>query len=257
MAGNKMSWEMRRQAFLDFHHKNEFGLVEHVIEDGEKHPFALIIPGGGYSVVCNYVEGKPFAQELNDRGISAFVLYYRVKKEARDSKPILDVAQALDYIFRHADELNLDTDNYSVWGSSAGGHLAAIFGTTQRGWPLFDLPKPGAIVLTYPVITMGPLTHPGSRDNFLGKYPSQEQINMASVEKLVNKDYPPTFIWCGADDHLVPPANSRMMHNALDACGVRNRLIEYPGVDHGVGLGKGLICEGWLDEAVRFWRQEQ
>lgn len=41
------------------------------------------------------------------------------------------------------------------------------------------------------------------------------------------------------------------------AHGVPHKLVVYPGVDHGVGLGKGLACEGWLDEAVRFWESQQ
>ena len=54
----------------------------------------------------------------------------------------------------HSDEWNLDMENYSLWGSSAGGHLVASFGTDSMGYKKYNLPKPGAIILSYPVISM-------------------------------------------------------------------------------------------------------
>ena len=73
----------------------------------------------------------------------------------------------------------------------------------------------------------------------------------------MNADYPPTFLWCGDADKTVDPDNSRMLADALAACHVPHRLTVFPGVDHGVGLGKGLACEQWLDEAVTFWKEQE
>lgn len=48
-----------------------------------------------------------------------------------------------------------------------------------------------------------------------------------------------------------------MLAAALSAHDVPHKLIVYPGVDHGVGPGRGLACEDWLDEAVAFWKEHR
>lgn len=167
----KLDLSQRKQAFRDMLHRNDYELKEYVIRDGKKHPFAVICPGGGYSMVCSFVEGMPFAKRLNEMGYSAFVVYYRTKDRARFPGPQDDLARAVKEILHRAEEWNLDTRGYSVWGASAGGHLAASFGTESMGYRKYGLPKPAALVLTYPVITMSDLTHPGTRANLLGTAP--------------------------------------------------------------------------------------
>lgn len=249
-----MKFKEMLQANRDYRHKNDYELVPFVINDGLKHPFALICPGGGYTMVCSFIEGIPYAEQLNRKGYSAFILYYHVREKAKYPAPQQDVARALEEIFSRTEEWNLDTACYSVWGSSAGGHLAASFGTDEMGYKNYGLPKPGALILSYPVITMGELTHKGSRDCLLGKNPDPALIRRTSVERQITSDYPPVFFWCGDADKTVPPENSWMLDRALSESGVEHEFIEYPGVDHGVGLGKGLTCEGWFDRALSFWK---
>lgn len=250
-----MKFKQMLQANKDYRHKNEYELVPFLINDGLKHPFALICPGGGYWMVCSFIEGIPYAEQLNRKGYSAFILYYHVKDKARYPAPQEDVAKAIREIFSKAEEWNIDTRCYSVWGSSAGGHLAASFGTDKMGYKNYDLPKPGALILSYPVITMGELTHEGSRNCLLGNDPNSALIQKTSVEKQIIPDYPPAFLWCGDADRTVNPENSRMMDRALTEAGVEHEFIEYPGVDHGVGLGEGLACEGWFQRAMAFWEK--
>lgn len=245
--------EERREALKDFLRKNELEIDEYVIRDGKKHPFAVICPGGGYHMVCTFLEGKPYAEYLNSKGISAFVIRYRCKKKARFPAPMDDLAEAIRRILARADEYGLDIEDYSVWGSSAGGHLAASFGTETLGYAKYGLPKPKALVLVYPVVTMGADTHKGSRANLLGKKPLAELVELTSIEKQVTDAFPPSYIWCGDADKTVPPVNSQLLADALKSHGVRHELTVYEGVDHGVGLGKGLACEGWIDQALAFW----
>lgn len=252
-----MPQEMILQAAKDFQRNRDYALEDHVLRDGKKHPFALVCPGGGYEMVCSFVEGMPFVKKLNALGYSAFVLYYRCRENARFPAPQDDLARALRDILSRAGELNLETEGYSVWGSSAGGHLVASFGTESMGYVHYGLPKPGALILTYPVVTMGNLTHGGSRDNLLGTNPTQEQIDRTSVEKQVRLNYPPTFLWCGDADQTVDPQNSHMLDQALTQNAVPHEFVEYPGVDHGVGLGTGLACEPWFDRAVAFWEAQR
>ena len=252
-----MTIDCALQAVRDYWRPNHYALKEYVIRDGEKHPFAIICPGGGYSMICSFVEGLPYAKRLNEQGYSAFVLYYRCRKKARYPAPLEDLARALGDILNRAEELNLETDGYSIWGSSAGGHLAASFGTEAMGYAKYGLPKPGALVLCYPVVTMGEKTHLGSRNNLLGEAPEADMIALASVERQITPAYPPTFVWCGDADHIVDPENSRMLVKELEKNSIPHRFVEYPGVDHGVGLGKGLACESWFEEAVAFWEGQR
>lgn len=230
----------------------------YVLKDGKKHPFALLCPGGGYYMVCSFIEGKPIAKKLNEMGISVFILYYRVKKKALYPAPMDDLAQAVREIHSRAEEFQVDTEHYSVWGGSAGGHLAASFGTDNMGYLKYGLPKPGALVLSYPVVTMRKeLTHAGSRDLLLGKTPSKEQEEFASVERHVTAAYPPTYVWCGDADDVVPPENSKMLADALESAGVPVRFDIFPGVGHGIGPGAGTAAEGWVEKAVDFWNAQR
>lgn len=192
-----MTLECAWQAARDFWRGRDYGLKEYVIRDGRKHPFALICPGGAYEMVCSFIEGLPYVRKLNEMGYSAFVLYYRCAKKAKFPAPQDDLARALRSIPGRAEKLNLETAGYSVWGSSAGGHLAAAFGTESMGYLHYGLPKPAVLVLVYPVVTMGKYTHMGSRNNLLGENPTEAQITLTSVEKQVTADYPPTFLWSG------------------------------------------------------------
>ena len=241
----------------DFEHPNEYELVPYLVADGQKHPVALICPGGGYGMVCSYVEGEPFAKELNARGYHALVLYYRIRERARYPGPQEDLARAIREMHSRAEEWKLDVLGYSVWGSSAGGHLVASMGTERMGYGHYGLPKPGALVLTYPVVTMGLLTHTGTRENLLGSAPGQDIISMTSVERQVTEQYPPTFLWSGDSDSCVSPENSRMLYRALQERNIPCQYEEYPGIDHGVGLGTGMVCEDWFDKAVAFWLEQR
>lgn len=231
---------------------NRYGLRPYLIRDGKKHPFAVICPGGAYHMVCSYVEGMPFARALNVRGYHAFVVYYRTDEKARYPHPQEDLQRAIKEILSRADEWRLETEGWSLWGSSAGGHLAASFCAEEWGTP-----KPTALVLVYPVITMGEHTHRESRENLLGKDADPEMIERMSVEKRISAGYPATFLWNGDADTLVDPINSRMMEAALGRAGVPHLAEEYEGIEHGAGLAKGTCAEPWFDHAVSFWEEQR
>ena len=88
----------------------------------------------------------PHALELSKRGYNAFALIYRPGAQTACE----DLARAISFIFEHADELEVDTDCYSLWGGSAGARMAAWLGS--YGPAAFggdDLPQPGAIIMQY------------------------------------------------------------------------------------------------------------
>ena len=243
--------------FFDTYRENRYQLKPYLIRDGKPHPVAILCPGGGYRRVCSFVEGHPYAKKLNAMGYHAFVVYYRVNVLAGYPAPQEDLARAVREIHSHAADWNLDMRGYSVWGSSAGGHLAASFGTENMGYSRYNLPKPGALILTYPVVTMGEKTHEGSRNFLLGQNPGGDMVRFASIEQQIGADYPPTFVWWGDADSCVDPENSQMLRRALEQQNIPCQCIAYPGVEHGVGIGKGLACEGWFEKAVAFWEKNR
>lgn len=253
----KRSLSSRIREYFDTNRENVYQIKPYLLKDGKEHPVAIICPGGGYRRVCSFVEGHPFARKLNAMGYHAIVVYYRVNVLARHPAPQDDLARAVREVHEKSAEWKLDMTGYSVWGSSAGGHLAASFGTQNMGYAHYGLPKPGALILAYPVVTMGEKTHAGSRNYLIGEHPAEEEIRFTSIEQHVDGDYPPTFLWWGDCDGTVDPDNSRMLRAALETNGIPCTCIEYAGVDHGVGIGKGLPCEGWFEEAVAFWDQQR
>ncbi len=90
-------------------------------------PFAVISPGGGFSYVGSIHEGFPYAVEISNKGYNAFVLKYRAGEGGAVATQ--DLAAAISYIFRNAEKLGVSTDNYSLWGSSAGARMAAAIGS--------------------------------------------------------------------------------------------------------------------------------
>lgn len=221
----------------------------------QKTKFALILPGGGYSFVCGAYEGFPVAKELNRLGYSAFVLRYRTKKKGRFPAPQDDVARALKFILSNADVFNVEKENFSIWGGSAGGHLAASFGTDNMGYKNYNLPKPALLVLMYPVITMGKYTHEGSFQNLFG---NEKYRAFGSVEKQVTPDYPATYVWCCEGDDVVPQQNTEFMIEALKKNGVPyiGKIIPEIKKGHGIAIGKGTNAEGWAEEAIAFWEKQ-
>ena len=80
MADSRIDLD-KRQTLRDVYRPNRYALdTRFVLRDGGTHPFAVICPGGAYQVVCSYIEGTPIARRLNELGISAFIVYYRVRK---------------------------------------------------------------------------------------------------------------------------------------------------------------------------------
>lgn len=235
--------------------KSGTGLFAFPAKRGQR-KFVVICPGGAYENVCSVAEGFPVAKALHDLGYASFVLQYRTGKYAGQPNPLDDLAQAVKFIQEHAEEFGVEKGQYAVVGFSAGGHLAASFGTESTGYRRYGLPKPEMLILGYPVITMGEKTHEGSRTNLLGALCTDEQMQeLYSVEKQVSAEYPKTYIWQTEEDEAVPIENSRMMAEALREQGVPSRYEVFPGKDHGWGLGTGTAAEGWLERAVRFWEE--
>lgn len=224
----------------------------------KKSKFVLICPGGAYISVASIVEGFPVAKRLNELGYAAFVLKYRCGKHALAPNPIDDLAAALRFVMASAEQFNIDPEQYTVMGFSAGGHLAASFGTESLGYAHYLLPKPASMVLAYPVVTMGDKTHADSRKNLLGAKNTHNSslIKKWSVEQQLTENYPPTFVWQCDHDNSVPVENSTMLTEQLRAKGVNVHYETFPSSAHGWGSADGTLAEGWIERAVDFMKEQ-
>jgi acetyl esterase/lipase len=144
-------------------------------------------------------------------------------------------------------------------GFSAGGHLASTAAThfdggdTQSADPVNRLSaRPDFAILIYPVITMGEKTHAGSKSNLLGKAPTSEAIELFSNEKQVTAQTPPTFLTHAQDDRLVPPDNSQLFFDALQAHSVHSEYLKLPSGGHGLNKHSGPMWEEWQTKSLQW-----
>lgn len=132
--------------------------------------------------------------------------------------------RAISFIFEHAEELEVDTNGYSLWGGSAGGRMAAWIGT--YGAEAFggdELPRPAAVIMQY------------------------------TGHSEYSKQDPPTFACVGERDGIADWRTMQRRLEAMSELGIPTEFHHYPGLTHGFGLGTGTAAEGWINEAIAFW----
>ena len=205
-------------------------------------------PGGGYVRLATVHEGHDMAAWFNALGITYAVLKYRMPNTHHDV-PLSDALQAIRIMKQHADEWKFN--KVGIMGSSAGGHLASTAAThfTEDSRPDFQ-------ILFYPVVSMINPTHQGSKDNLLGKTPSEEMLNLYSNERQVTPQTPPAFIMHSSDDKAVPVSNSVDYYTALVKNGVSASLHIYPIGGHGWGFRDNFIYKRqWTGELEKWLRE--
>jgi len=203
----------------------------------------VICPGGGYGLLAPH-EGNDYALWLCQHGVTCFVLKYRLGSSGYHHPAMLnDAARAVRWVRAHAADYKIDPKRIGIMGSSAGGHLAATLlthfdsGNSGAADPVEQQSsRPDLGILCYAVITMGPHTHQGSRDNLLGKNPSPELVLLLSNELQVRADTPPCFLWTTYEDTVVPMENTLLFAAALRQNHVPFALHIYEKGGHGMGL---------------------
>lgn len=201
--------------------KEDTGLFYFKGDPGQK--FAVCNAGGAFAFVGAMQDSFPHALELSKKGYNAFALIYRPGAQTACE----DLARAIQFIFEHADELEVDTDCYSLWGGSAGARMAAWLGTYgPAAFGAGNLPRPGTVVMQY---------------TGLSEYSESD---------------PATYVCVGDRDGI---ANWRIMQarlNAMKQAGIDTEFHVYHGLGHGFGLGTGTMAEGWINDAIAFWEKQ-
>lgn len=221
----------------------------------------VVLPGGAYAGHAPH-EAEPVARWLNEIGITAIVLYYRVGPSHRHPAMMKDASRGIRLLRANAKEWGLDAGRIGVLGFSAGGHLASTIlthfdeGDVASSDPVARVrSRPDFGVLIYPVITMvGRYSHAGSRENLVGEAPPPGLVALLSNERQVTTRTPRVFLVHGSDDAGVPVENSLMFASALRQAGVPFELHVFQNGAHGFGLGEDDpvlgtwpgLCESWM-----------
>ena len=201
--------------------KKDTGLFFFKGDPGAK--FAVINAGGGFSYVGAMHDSFPHALELSKMGYNAFALIYRPGAQTACE----DLARAIAFIHEHADELDVDAKGYSLWGGSAGGRMAAwlgSYGTESFGEK--EYPRPAAVI-----------------------------VNYTGLSEVTGYE-PPTYSAVGTNDGI---ASWRTMERRIDAIksnGTDAEIDIFEGLPHGFGIGTGTSAEGWINNAVDFWKRQ-
>ena len=226
-------------------------LRAYLIDDDKTRPCLIIVPGGGYAIVAP-PEGELVAKRFNELGYNCFVLTYTTNQTMRVpvmEQAMRDLARAIRLVRKNADEYRIDKNKLYVCGFSAAGHIC---GCICNYWEEIEDAnpdykdiscRPDAAILSYPVITSGEYAHQDSFRFLLGgdiydrtDDEAKALLNKYSLEKNVNKNHPPCFIWQTETDDLVPVQNSYLYAEALKEKGVKYEHKTFPRGFHGLSV---------------------
>ena len=201
----------------------------------------IVAPGGGHRELWMDHEGHRVAEALAARGVTAFVLKYRLAREEGstytvEKHALADISRAIRLVRSRGQEWGLDPERVGVMGFSAGGHLAGLAAAAPGA------PSPTAA---------DPIDRLSAKPGF------QALIYPGSIPDIrISNDTPPTFLLCGGDDRIV--GSLLDLYTALRQSGVSAELHVYAGVGHGFGIREKnpSSVAGWL---ARFtdWMNDQ
>ncbi len=227
----------------------------------------LLVPGGGYGFLAYDNEGLEQVAWLNARGVSCYILLYRLPAEgwgAGPLAPLQDAQRAVRVIRARAEQDRIDPERVVVLGFSAGGHLAGSLAVhhAQAAYAPVDAldaqpAKPNLVAMIYPVVTMlDPYTHPGSREKLLGPNASLELQRQYSLELTVNGDEPPVFLVHAGDDDFVSTFNTLNFYAALRGARDTAELHVFAAGGHGFGVrhSPAFAISQWPDLLTTWMR---
>ena len=200
--------------------KEDTGVFFFKGEPGEK--FAVVNAGGGFMYVGAMQDSFPHALELSKMGYNSFVLIYR------PDDPYTDLARAISFIYDHAEELEVNPEDYSLWGGSAGARMAATLGNGDAlsYFGRSDIPQASAVIMQY-----------------------------TGYSSVSEKDAP-TYACVGTSDGIASWRTMQSRLQSLEALGIPTEFHSYEGLPHGFGIGTGTAAEGWINDAVSFWETQ-
>jgi acetyl esterase/lipase len=239
-------------------------LIPYFPEKGKATGTAVIIcPPGGYLVLPLATKSAELAKAFAQRGITAFVLKYRLPSDAimidKTIGSFQDAQRAIQLVRKRAAEWGIDPHKVGLAGLSAGGHVASTAGThfnkavieNKEGINL----RPDFMLLVYPVIMLNPAIPSAPRERLMGKMATKKMLDFYSNEKQVTAQTPPSYLIHAVDDDVVPLNNSLLFFNALVKAKVKTGMHIYQSGEHGFGLVNPTSKDSWFSMCVN-WMEE-
>lgn len=286
--------------------EEKVNLTTYILDNSEemrikKRPAVIVCPGGAYLGTSDR-EAEPVAMKFVSEGYNAFVLRYTTyfkewvsdfnnppkgNEKSKHPQPLFDVAKAIMLIKENADKWNIDSNNITVCGFSAGAHLTATLGTSWDSELLkekfgvdSEMFRPKSLILGYPVtdyICMKELMI-RSNDPVLSNFweisnmalfgeanPSDERLKELSPAYNVSCNTPETFIWHTANDELVAVENSLNFAKSLSKNKIPYDLHIFEDGPHGLSLCNEATaaedihvnkeCEVWFNMAISWLKK--
>lgn len=221
--------------------------------------YALVLAGNVITISGIITEGMPTVWQLHEMGYTVFLLRYRTWTDLGNDAPIQDLRNAVKFITEHAGQFEVQPEDYAVVGYSCGGHLAGLFANRDYGYGRCGVPKPGALLLGYPIVNlsvMKPIYHfVYDTTDCSRKYYCLDLYNM------VDEDYPPVYFWRGDNDIISlgsedMPGQYNAFEDALKKNGVTYQRVRFKNAPHACSIGNETDAEGWLYSAVAFWEAQ-
>jgi acetyl esterase/lipase len=203
-----------------------------------KRPCIIVVHGGSWSSG----DSKQLS-ELNSylalAGYNVAAINYRMAPKYKTPAPVEDIHAVFTYLKKHADELQIDTNNFVLLGRSAGAQIAllAAYAHPERGLKgVVDFYGPADMVWGYSVPS-SPLIMDSRlvmRNYIGGAYNDipQKYVDSSPIE-FVNKQTVPTLIIHGDNDVLVSPIHSRKLDEKLQQNNIKHYLLRLPWATHG------------------------
>src|SRR5262245_38192891 len=207
-------------------------------------PLIIWIHGGGWEGGSKD-SGGPALQFL-ERGYAAASINYRLSSQAVFPAQIFDCKGAVRFLRANAKKYGLDTDRFAAMGGSAGGHLAALLGTSgdvadlegRVGKHRDGSNKVQAVCDIFGPTDLARLSPPGLNGNpvsrLLGGDTGAKRSLAAQADPIthIGKGCEPFFILHGDQDRTVPVSQSQLLHDALKKANVESTLTIVPGAGH-------------------------
>ena len=241
-------------------------------KSGSSRPLIVWIHGGGWQS-----ESKDRCPALRflDQGYVVASINYRLSHEAVFPAQIEDCKAAIRWLRANAKRYHIDPDRIGVWGSSAGGHLVALLGTSgdvqdlegtsdktkhsSRVQAVCDFYGPTDLLqMDTHALASATFKHdaPDSPEAKLIGGPIQEnrkKADRANPIKYVSADDPPFMIVHGDQDPLVPIHQSQILYDALKKSGVDVKFHTVKGGQH--GFGRNPEVDGLVDQFFQKYLQ--
>ena len=248
-------------------HSESSTLTVFVPHPGRENGTGIVIaPGGAYRGWASNLEGRQVADWFAARGVTAFVLKYRLGADNPFPLPLLDAQRAVRLVRSLSQTYKLSPDRIGIMGFSAGGHLAAIEATTaddgksDSNDPVERVSdRPNFLVLGYAWLNAMQPNHEG-KIGYCTVHPTMPPSDCREWEQKytpalhISSKTPSTFLYSTTDDALVPVQASVDFYSALLKAGVPAEMHLFRRGAHGSGLGRGdpaldlwpSLLEAWL-----------